>query len=419
MIRSFLKVTESFKAKVMLLVLIATYSCPIVKAAEPTSLQRLVQEQLNHIQLPTLHRLMEPVDLSELPPLKRLDWLRANRYLLTCEKKKPRVELRPSEAGDNQSALTATPEFVFYSLDLDRKSYGVIGAQPRYESVPLTPFWRVLDVEQAIFLFPYSAPEQFEPLSPVYRWNMPGGWTVQPYRSVNRRFLEKVTFAQINPNTPSSIEIYDGRRVLLHKKALSEEVETKNDSLGAMRECGLGANDTSIWGMFGIPIGENAWSRLAIFSLSLQRENAKTHSAWVKANDLLNATATQKADWKTEPVNYFSPCVAAEEINTSFCWRHQKIYAKTESIDIYQCVRLKNETEEIVHWFAISRIGAGTPTILTPENKAWRPLVSFTGQVLRPDESNPTPKLACSPNGKIIAWSEGWNLFLASTEPNN
>lgn len=382
---------------------------PAYADSDLTPLQAVVQEKAAQIKLLPTQMVLGSIDLSEFPPATRIDWMRGQQFLMICAGK----ENVPSPTDPDQAAGSVAA-MIFYRLDVEKHTLGIIGTQQQFHDPKEFQGWHILDVEHALFLFPFSAPAQFEPLAAVYRLNTPGGLAVQPYRSVNRGFLDKVLFAQLanSHQAHPTLEIRDGLgRIIIRSPVL--------DTLPAaaqFQDCGIASGDNSFLGLLGVTGSSGEFQKLAYYALPRHAPDASigTHLHWL-TNPLLIEPSIKTS---IEDKGFVFPVVAAVQPGTFYYWRHQQIktVASPETIDFYACMQHKGDNpEQVVDWIAFYLPNKqGQAMLLDSKTTTWQPVTSQTGKTPAPGQLPPLPLLACAPDGKTLVLSHAWDLFCVS-----
>lgn len=386
---------------------------PAYADSDLTPLQAAVQEKVTQLKLPPTQKVLDTIDLSEFPPATRIDWMRGQQFLMTCTGK----ENVPSPT-DPDKAAGSVAAMIFYRLDVEKRTLGIIGTQQQFHDPKEFQGWHILDVEHALLLFPFSAPAQFEPLAAVYRLNTPGGLAVQPYRSVNRGFLDKVLFAQLanSHQAHPALEIRDGQgRIIINSPVL--------DTLSAtapLQDCGIASDHNSFSGLLGIKGSNGEFQKLAYYVLPRNAPNASSgaHLHWLtNLNPLLVEPSTKTT---LEDKGFVFPVVAAAQPGTFYYWRHQQIktVASPETIDFYACMQHKGDNpEQVVDWLAFYLPSKqGQAMLLDSKTTTWQPVASQTGKTPAPGQLPPIPLLTCSPDGKTLVLSHAWDLFCISVQ---
>jgi len=371
---------------------VALLAVPVMAAAKEDPRSRAADL------LPT-KPVLGPLDLSEIPPVLHLDWLRTDQYLLTCRGD-------PKEYGGNARLL-------FYCVDVRAKTLSLIGRQrPYHVWTPPQP-WRLVDAGEALFVFPALPPEQFGPLAPVYRGN-PGGWVVQPYRSVNPGLLARALFAQV---------VWQEKGVVLRILDGTDAAVTETPVVGLpsqaceLRDCALARAGDRVCGLLGAPGVSGGYRDLWHYEVATAGAEQGQVAARlvgragspVGESDLQSPTAS--------PTEWFSPGVAHAPRGLVLAWNRSQAALGTEpAVETFECLASLPANECTLSSHAVRALGPVAPMQLATGASSFRVMMSNTGRTMTSDHPLRTPVLACSPDGSQVAYSIGWNLYVITPD---
>ncbi|NCO91112.1 MAG: hypothetical protein GW911_18370 [Armatimonadetes bacterium] len=340
-----------------------------------------------------------PLDLSEIPPVLHLDWLKPDQYLLTCRGD-------PKEYGGNARLL-------FYCVDVRAKTLSLIGRQQPYHQWASPQPWRLVDAGEALFIFPALPPVQFDPLAPVYRSN-PRGWSVQPYRSVSRTVLTSVLFSMlVEHGDRQLLRIIDGAGTMVAEAVL------ENGPLSGrnLQDCGIVQVGEAFSGVMGEPGAGGGYSRLWRYELPVV---PPSHIARIA----LNAIGGDSANLRTDQVSpsadgapeWFNPALACRDEGITLAWRRTTDASSDPTRETWECVADLGGVEKVLARYAL-QVATDPPSLrMAHEGDLFGGVRSRIGRTMEPSHPLRTPLLACSLDGGTIAYSVGWDLLVMAPD---